>query len=485
MKKATLKNIIKYFVELLRICDIIFLGIIKVGEAFLLKVLKAFEKSLLIIIKIALILVLFAVFYQFYKGESDELRRALKPHGINRVSAIVSSTFIVVCYIMMRIYGGFCIGKKRTREIVMSMILAIAITDTFTYIQLCIMEKKVMTISILIAIFFVQVVAIIVLTKLSNDLFYKVNPPKNLLIIHDNDEKLLQFADKLKYYQNRFKVEKIMRYDEVELHRSIRKANSVLLIDVPSESKQYIVEYCYKRGKEIYFTPEIADIVLNNSDHELIDDISLFSYESKGLTIEQRMIKRAFDLTLSTVAAIIAAPIMIIEACAIKLEDGGPVFYKQERATQGGRVFNVLKFRTMIVNAEKKGAVLASKNDTSITKVGTILRKTRLDELPQLINIIKGDMSIVGPRPERRAIAAEYEKNLPEFSYRLRVKAGLTGFAQILGKYNTTPKDKLVLDLLYIEKYSLRLDLKIMFQTVLVCITPEKTEGVEDKRKKV
>lgn len=441
----------------------------------MLKLIKAFEKSLLIFIKIALIIILFVVFFKFYKGESDELRR-----GLNRVSAIVSSTFIVVCYTMIRVYGGFSIGKKRSREIILSMILAVGITDAFTYVQLCIMEKKVMSILTLFTIFVVHVAVIIVLTKFSNNLFYTINPPKKLLIIHNNEDKLLQLVTKLKFYQNRFKVAKIMRYDEIELHRSIRSANSVMLIDVPTEEKDYICEYCYKRGKEIYFTPHMSDILINNSEHELIDDISLFSFESNGLTIEQRIIKRLFDLVLSSFATIIAAPIMVLEACAIKLEDGGPVFYKQERATQGGKIFSVLKFRTMIVDAEKgEGAVLSTKGDARITKVGAFLRKTRLDELPQLLNIVMGDMSIVGPRPERKSIADEYEKDLPEFSYRLRVKAGLTGYAQILGKYNTTPKDKLVLDLMYIEKYSLKLDLKIMFQTVVVCLTPEKTEGVD------
>ena len=154
------------------------------------------------------------------------------------------------------------------------------------------------------------------------------------------------------------------------------------------------------------------------------------------------------------------------------------VFYKQERTTIDGRVFNVLKFRTMVEDAEKDGAVLAAKNDDRITKVGGFLRKTRLDEIPQLLNIIAGDMSIVGPRPERQELNEEYEKGLPEFSYRLRVKAGLTGLAQIEGNYNTSPKDKLTLDLMYIENYSLKLDFKIMLRTLVVVFLPHKSDGV-------
>lgn len=439
----------------------------------MLKFLKIFQKSLLIFVKILLVFLLFMVFYEFYKGDSDELRR-----GLNRVSAIVGSTFIVICYIMIRVYGGFSIGKKRTREIILSMIMSIIVTDGFTYVQLCIMEKRVMKISSLIAIFFIQMVVVIILTKLSTNLYYMINPPKKMVIIHDDFERVSLIVKKLSAYQNRFNVVRIMNYQDNELNRSIRNSDGVLLIDISPEMQQQIIEYCYKRGKDVHLIPSINDVVTKNSFHELFDDISVFSYEGKAFSIEQRIIKRSIDLVLSCAATLLISPVMLIIAIAIKISDGGKIFYKQERATRGGRIFNVLKFRTMVEDAEKNGAVLSTINDERITKIGAVLRKTRLDELPQLINIINGDMSIVGPRPERKEIAIEYEKDLPEFRYRLRVKAGLTGLAQIMGKYNTSPKDKLMLDLMYIEEYSLKLDIKIMFQTVVVCLTPEKTEGV-------
>ena len=172
---------------------------------------------------------------------------------------------------------------------------------------------------------------------------------------------------------------------------------------------------------------------------------------------------------------------MLVTAIAIKAYDGGPVLYSQKRLTTGGRVFKVYKFRSMIVDAEKKsGATLAKKNDSRITPIGKFIRKVRIDELPQLINILKGDMSFVGPRPERPEIAQKYEKTMSEFKYRLKVKAGLTGYAQVMGKYNTTPYDKLKLDLMYIEHQSLMLDLRIFFMTVKTCFIPEATEGVKD-----
>ena len=197
------------------------------------------------------------------------------------------------------------------------------------------------------------------------------------------------------------------------------------------------------------------------------------------MPIEQAFFKRLMDIVISGIACIVALPFMAGTALAVKLEDGGPVLYKQKRLTIEGQEFYVYKFRSMRIDAEKDGvARLASAGDSRITRVGNFIRKVRLDELPQLFNILKGDMSIVGPRPERPEIAKQYESEMPEFSYRLRVKAGLTGYAQIFGKYNTTPYDKLKLDLHYIQNYSLMLDVKLMIQTVKILFMKESTEGI-------
>ena len=144
----------------------------------------------------------------------------------------------------------------------------------------------------------------------------------------------------------------------------------------------------------------------------------------------------------------------------------------------------IYKFRSMVVNAEGDGkARLAAENDKRITPVGQFIRKTRLDELPQLINVLKGEMSIVGPRPERPEIIAEYEKKIPEFSCRLKVKGGLTGYAQIYGKYNTTPYDKLKMDMMYIQNYSFLLDIKLILMTAKVIFMKESTEGVHEEKR--
>jgi exopolysaccharide biosynthesis polyprenyl glycosylphosphotransferase len=228
-------------------------------------------------------------------------------------------------------------------------------------------------------------------------------------------------------------------------------------------------------------TTELSDVVINCSKHVLLDDVSMLSSSFQGLSLEQRAMKRILDLVISSLMILVTSPIMLIEAIAIKLCDHGPVLYKQERLTRDGEIFKVCKFRTMRVDAEKAGnAQLAKKDDDRITPVGKILRKTRMDELPQLFNVFRGEMSLVGPRPERPSIAAEYYKDIPEFKFRLRAKAGLTGLAQIQGKYNTTPRDKLMLDLMYIERYSIWEDIMIIFQTLMVFFKSDSTEGFDD-----
>jgi lipopolysaccharide/colanic/teichoic acid biosynthesis glycosyltransferase len=226
--------------------------------------------------------------------------------------------------------------------------------------------------------------------------------------------------------------------------------------------------------KNVYINPEMADVVERTSNHVMLDDVSLFELTSLGLRAEQKALKRFFDIVISALALLITSPIVLVAAIAIKLDDGGSIFFKQNRATRGGKIFSVYKLRTMKENVDNYLSVV---DDDRITKVGNILRRFRIDEIPQFINVIKGDMSVVGPRPEMLANIFNYTNDLPEFEYRLRVKAGITGYAQIAGKYNTSPKDKLVLDLMYIEEYSMWLDIKMIFQTLIVIFKKDSTEA--------
>ena len=228
--------------------------------------------------------------------------------------------------------------------------------------------------------------------------------------------------------------------------------------------------------------PKISDIILMGADRIHIFDTPFMLSKGYTLSFDQLLAKRALDLMLAVPAFIITSPVMLITAVAVKLYDGGPVLYKQVRLTRHDRKFEIYKFRSMVVDAESDGiAKLARENDDRITPVGRIIRATRIDELPQLFNILKGDMSFAGPRPERPEIMEEYCKEIPEFAFRTRVKAGLTGYAQVYGKYNTTPYDKLKLDLFYISNYSMWTDIKLILMTLKIVLKKDATEGVNEE----
>ena len=254
----------------------------------------------------------------------------------------------------------------------------------------------------------------------------------------------------------------------------------VIIWDLPSSIRNRYLKYCFDNSIRCYMSPKISDIILIGTTRIHLFDTPLLMSRNHGLSVEERAGKRILDIIVSGLGILITSPIMLIIAICVKAYDRGPVFYYQDRLTYKGKEFKICKFRSMCVDSEKQGARLASKHDSRITPVGRVLRNLHLDELPQLFNVFKGDMSLVGPRPERRVIMDEYEKEIPEFHYRLKVKAGLTGYAQVYGKYNTTPYDKLKLDLFYIENYSLLLDIKLLFMTVKIFFQKEVSEGVED-----
>ena len=255
----------------------------------------------------------------------------------------------------------------------------------------------------------------------------------------------------------------------------------VVICDIPSHVRNVILKYCYEKAIRTYSIPKISDVIRSSESLHLFDTPLLLS-RNNGLSFDQQIIKRGVDIILSLTALIFLSPIFIITAIAIKLYDGGPVLYLQERCTQNGKVFRICKFRSMIVDAEKDGySIPATDQDPRITFIGRIIRATRIDELPQIFNILKGDMSIVGPRPERVEHVELYTKKIPEFAYRMKVKGGLTGYAQVYGKYNTTAYDKLKLDLMYIQNYSLLLDIEIIFKTIKILFMKESTAGFNEE----
>lgn len=268
--------------------------------------------------------------------------------------------------------------------------------------------------------------------------------------------------------------------DAVKTEGMSGRYNGVVLWDIPTFDRNKLLKYFYSVNMRVYMMPKIPDVLVQGSDSIHLFDTPIMLTREYALTAGQRFSKRTMDIVCALILAIITSPIMLITAICIKLYDHGPVLYSQIRCTRDRREFRILKFRSMAVDAEKDGvARLATKDDDRITPIGRFIRAVRIDELPQLFNILKGDMSFIGPRPERPEIIDKYMEQMPEFAYRMRVKAGLAGYAQVYGKYNTSPYDKLKLDLIYIENYSLWMDIKLMILTLKILLRPESTEGVD------
>ena len=262
----------------------------------------------------------------------------------------------------------------------------------------------------------------------------------------------------------------------------LRQMDVVFLGGIHSHERNKILKYCVEHDIDVFVLPRVGDLMMDAARPTHMFHLSVLKVGRSMASPEYLFVKRAMDIVLSLIALLISSPIFLIISAAIKATDGGPVFYKQCRLTKDGKRFDIIKFRSMKVDAEKDGVARLSTGETDdrITPVGRVIRKFRLDELPQLINILKGDLSICGPRPERPEIAAQYCETLPEFALRLQVKAGLTGYAQVYGKYNTSPYDKLQMDLMYIAHQGILEDLKLMLATVKVLFIPESTEGITE-----
>lgn len=393
---------------------------------------------------------------------------------------VIILLYAILFIIFGKIYDAFIISYHRIQEIVYSQFLAFSMSDLIIYIVICLLCRRIPNILPGVACLFAQLLIAAVWSYLIHHAYFSTYQAKPTAIVYDQRvgmEKLIDSYDLVHKFDVQINLQVNACLKDLDV---LRKVDVVFLSGVHSHDRNIILKYCIANNIDVFVIPRVGDVIMSGAKSMHMFHLPMLSVNRYMASIEYLFIKRVLDILISLILLIVLSPILIITAIAVK-SDGGPAFYKQVRLTKDGKEFEIIKFRSMRVNAEEDGvARLSSEHDDRITKVGHIIRACRIDELPQLLNILKGDLSIVGPRPERPEIAEEYCKEMPEFSLRLQCKAGLTGYAQVYGKYNTTPYDKLEMDLLYIAHPSIAQDVMIFLATVKILFMPESTEGVSE-----
>ena len=441
--------------------------------------LRKLETSIIFVLKMSMYFILFWIYYGMYSKSNWQLL------NISRTSIVTVAAYMIMSYMFSNIYGRYDIGKRKSKPIVHSLVLTTVFTDIITTFALSVMntnEKNNKTFifeqpKLLVFIILLQFIVIVIYAYGGNKLYFTLYDPEDSIIITSSQRSLNEVIKGIRKYKLQYNITKIADYKDNNLKSYIVERDTVFIYDVPIKERTEIVEFCYQNMKNVYFNPDMHDVIETHARHVILDDVSMLGHFSKGLTLEQKIVKRCMDIIISAIALVITSPLLLIAAIAIKIEDRGKIIFKQNRATRDGKIFSVYKLRTMKEDVENYSVI---ENDDRVTKVGKFLRKYRIDEIPQFFNVLLGDMSVVGPRPEMLVNIFNYTSVLPEFEYRLRVKAGITGHAQIAGKYNTSPKDKLILDLMYIEEYSFWLDIKLIFQTIIVVLKKDSTEAFKN-----
>ncbi len=403
----------------------------------------------------------------------------------SRTALIVAMSFTVSYGMLSKIYGAMDIGSRKSRSIVFSMMMILLFSDLIAHLFLSIMDITIVhgghfvyeAPVLLVIAYVVQVIFVICGAFIGNDVFFAIFRPLKCILIHAPDADTDSFIAKIETMNRQYQITRTMPFAADNLNKivnAIDKSDAVFIYGLPVAERSEIVSCAYRAKKDIYYNLEVDDVVSAGGEMRSLVDTPVIYSPVKNNDLVYRFIKKIADLILSLIGILVFIPMFIVVSAAIKIEDGGSVFYKQPRITIGGRTFKLIKFRSM---REEVGDIHVSvtENDERITKVGRFIRKFRIDEFPQLFNVLAGDMSLVGPRPEMVENVKAYSRDLPEFLYRQRMKAGITGLAQVYGRYNTSPKDKLMYDLMYIEQANIWLDIKLILRTVLVLFTPEES----------
>lgn len=436
------------------------------------------RELLVVAYKAAVYILLFIIFISIMGIHNASLTR------LSRTAGVTYFVFALMMSMMTVIYGGFDIGIKKSKPIFYSVLTAAVFTDLAAYLALMIMNTnpsnntrfRLDDLDYLLLAVLIQALVIRLMAYGGNALYFRMYKPKQTLIVAgDGTSDTTRVKNYLSTYKKQYKILLEVGEHHAGLEQMISNYDFVVFVDVSGQRRHQLASVCYRKAVPFAYAPSVVDTIEMGGNFIVYDDKPMVEVSTKPMTLSQQLQKRVLDLFISIIGSILISPVILLVAIAIKLDDGGAVFYRQERLTLDGVKFRIIKFRTMKPNDNR---TLATVDDDRITRVGKILRRMRLDELPQIYNILLGHMSVVGPRPEQEFLFKQYEADFPEFAYRLRVKAGLTGEAQIAGKYNTSPRDKLLLDLSYIQNYTIWLDIKLIFQTVTVFFKKDSTEGI-------
>ena len=409
---------------------------------------------------------------------------------VNRTLATTLLTFWAMTLAMHAVYGGYDVGRKKSKPVISAMIAGTVITDLVTYLQLEIMNVNEnfndhlvlfgVDLGLLFLCIIIQILTIIVFVRVGNDLYFRFHPPRSCLIILGSPSQEQEIRNKIGRYRLQWRVDDAVLYNVPDLEARIDRADVIFLAPVPEEVKFALLKMCYDDRKDVMCKAQLQEIMLCNARPAIVDDAAFLEMEYSKSSFFQRVAKRLGDVFISAFALLFFFPFMALISLLIKLEDGGPVIFRQPRVTADGRTFTIRKFRTMKPDDIPEDLQTSiTVNDPRITRVGAFLRRFRLDELPQFYNILIGDMSVVGPRPEMMANVHRYKMELPSFVYREKMKAGLTGYAQIEGRYNTSAEDKLMLDMMYIESFSIWLDIKLILRTFTILAKKDSTQGFQ------
>ncbi len=428
------------------------------------------------LLEVAVLTITYIMFFRI-KYDNSPL-----PAFIGNSKFVMMLLYAFLIVVLFHYCDGFKYGHLKLADVIVSQWISVCIMNFITYFQICLIVNHLITPVPMLLLTVIDFVITFAMSYLFSVIYHAYNSPKQMIMIYGKGNAPM-LKRKMDMRSDKYQIDRMMSCDDYsfeEITDEIMKYDAVIINDVDTQIRNDLLKYCYKNSIRTYSVPKISDVIYSGSEDIMLFDTPLKLIRGRGLSFTQRFFKRAMDLVLSIIAIIPFSLIMAIIAIAIKIDDGGSVFYRQKRITKGGKEFDILKFRSMIENAEADGKPHpATDNDDRITRVGKVIRALRFDELPQLLNIIKGDMSIVGPRPERVEHCVMYGEQIPEFEFRNKVKGGLTGYAQVYGKYNTTALDKLRLDLMYIENYSFALDIKIILMTIRVLFKKESTEGFD------